>query len=274
MYEAFYGLTEKPFSIQPDPAFLYFGKRHALAYSMLEYAIESRAAFGVISGDIGCGKTTLIRHLLDNLPADLTIGLVAGPHRETAGVLEWASLALDLPYEGLSRLALHDAFQRFLIKQYSAGRRVLLIIDEAQCLAPDDFEVLRMLSNINADKDQLLQILLIGQNQLRDMLQQPDLRQFAQRVAVHFHITPLEASEVEAYILHRLSLAGRTAPLFTSPACQRIADASHGIPRGINILCDTALVYGFSVEAAEIDDSIVDDVLRDQSQYGVFPLAT
>lgn len=270
MYETFYGLSEKPFSIQPDPAFLYFGRRHALAYSMLEYAIESQAAFCVVTGDIGCGKTTLIRHLLDHLPANLTVGLVAGTHRETAGVLEWASLALDLPYEGLSGLALYDAFQRFLIKEYGAGRRVLLIIDEAQSLAADDLEVLRMLSNINADKDQLLQIILVGQTAFRDMLRQPGLQQFAQRIAVHFHITPLEAGEVESYIRHRLAHAGNPENLFSPQACQRIAEVSRGIPRSINILCDTALVYGFSGEAARIDHAIVDDVVRDKEQFGVF----
>lgn len=270
MYEAFYGLSEKPFSIQPDPGFLYFGKRHALAYSMLEYAIENRAPFCAITGDIGCGKTTLIRHLLNHLPADLSVGLVAGAHRETASVLEWVSLALGLPYEGVSGLALYDTLQRFLIKEYAAGRRLLLIIDEAQSLAPDDLEALRMLSNINADKDQLLQIILVGQSQFRDLLQQPELRQFAQRIGVHFHIPPLEQSEVETYIRHRLALAGKQEPLFTARACQRIADASRGIPRGINILCDTALVYGFGGEQAQIGDDIIEDVIRDKARYGVF----
>ncbi|OYY92504.1 MAG: general secretion pathway protein [Hydrogenophilales bacterium 28-61-23] len=273
MYESFYGLTEKPFSIQPDPEFLYFGKRHTLAYSMLEYAIESQAAFCVVTGEIGCGKTTLIRHLLNHLPDSLSVGLVAGPHRETAGVLEWASLALGLPYEGLSGLALYDAFQRFLIKQYGGGRRVLLIIDEAQSLTPEDLEVLRMLSNINADKDQLLQIVLVGQTQFRAMLQRPELQQFAQRIAVHFHIPPLEQAEVETYIRYRLAIAGKDEPLFSPEACQRIADASRGIPRGINILCDTALVYGFSGELAWIDAAIVEDVIRDKAQYGVFTVS-
>jgi type II secretory pathway predicted ATPase ExeA len=270
MYESFYGLTEKPFSIQPDPGFLYFGKRHTLAFSMLEYAIESQAAFCVITGEIGCGKTTLIRHLLNHLPNNLTVGLVSGTHRETAGVLEWASLALGLPYEGVSNLALFDAFQRFLIKQYGNGQRVLLIIDEAQSLTPEDLEVLRMLSNINADKDQLLQIILVGQTQFRDLLQRPELLQFAQRVAVHFHLPPLEQAEVETYIRHRLALAGTNSPLFSPQACQRIADASRGIPRSINILCDTALVYGFSGETTQIDNELIEDVIRDKAQYGVF----
>jgi type II secretory pathway predicted ATPase ExeA len=127
-----------------------------------------------------------------------------------------------------------------------------------------------MLSNINADKDQLLQIILLGQTQFRDMLQRPELLQFAQRVAVHFHLPPLEQAEVETYIRHRLALAGTNSPLFSPQACQRIADASHGIPRSINILCDTALVYGFSGETTQIDDELIQDVIRDKAQYGVF----
>lgn len=270
MYETFYGLSERPFSIQPDPAFLYFGKRHALAYSMLEYAIESQAGFCVITGDIGCGKTTLVRHLLNHLPASLSVGLVAGPHRDTAGMLEWASLALGLPYEGLSGLALYDALQRFLVKEYGAGRRVLLIVDEAQSLTPDDLEVLRMLSNLNADKDQLLQIILVGQSQFRDLLRQPHMQPFAQRVAVHFHLTPLEPEEVETYIRHRLALAGKDGHLFTPEACRRLSEASGGVPRSLNVLCDTALVYGFSCEAHSIDHALIEDVIRDRNDYGVF----
>lgn len=272
MYHAFYGLKEKPFSIQPDPEFLYFGKRHAMAYSMLEYGIENQAGFSLITGEIGCGKTTLIRHLLNQSTGRLTLGLVSAPHMETAGVLEWATLAFGLPYEGLSGLALFDAFQRFLIREYGAGRRVLLIIDEAQCLAARDLEVLRMLANINADKDQLLQIILVGQPQLRDTLRQPALLPFAQRIAVHFHIPALEAEEVPAYIQHRLAVAGQTAALFTPEASARIAEASAGVPRSINILCDTALVYGFSGESEGIDAELVEEVIRDKARYGGFDI--
>lgn len=269
MYESFYGLKEKPFSIQPDPDFLYLAKRHGLAYSMLEYGIENQAAFCVITGEIGSGKTTLIRHLLNHLPDHLSVGLIAGAHRETAGLLQWVALALGLPYEGVSGLGLYDAIQRLLIQEYAAGRRLLLIVDEAQSLDAADLEVLRMLSNINADKDQLVQIVLVGQPQLRDLLQRPELAQFAQRIAAHFHLPALEAAEVEAYIGHRLAVAGNPEPLFTAEACAAIAAASGGIPRRINILCDTALVYGFSGEAARIDLALVRDVLRDQAGYGV-----
>lgn len=270
MYEAFYGLKEKPFSIQPDPEFLFFGLRHTLAYAMLEYGVESRAGFTVITGEIGCGKTTLIRHLLNNLAEDMTVGLISNTHKACDDLLEWIMLAFGQPYVGFSRVALFDSFQRFLIAEYAAGRRVVLIIDEAQNLNPASLEALRMLSNINADNHQLLQMILVGQPQLKTLLRQPELLQFAQRVAVDFHVTPLQPAEVADYIRHRLAVAGRTSSLFAPEACERIALASRGIPRSINILCDTALVYGFSAGADTIDGELIGEVLRDKEQYGVF----
>ena len=269
MYEAFYGLKQKPFSIQPDPDFLFFGKRHSLAYTMLQYGIQNRANFSVICGDIGCGKTTLIRHLLNQLGPDLTVGLVYNTHQDIADLLEWIMLAFGQPYEGMSSVARYDAFQRFLINEYGAGRRTILIVDEAQNLNVAALESLRMLSNINVDKDQLLQVILVGQPQLRDLLQKPELLQFAQRVAVDFFIPPLNPEEVAAYITHRLQVAGREEPLFTPAAVQRIAQTSHGVPRSINILCDTLLVYGFASDSVAIDEALVDEVLRDKQEYGV-----
>lgn len=272
MYEAFYGLKEKPFSIQPDPDFLFMSKRHSMAYAMLEYSIRNKSGFAVISGEIGCGKTTLIRNLLNNLGEEVCTGLVCNTHQEIANLLEWVMLAFGLPYEGSSQVALYDAFQRFLIAQYGAGKRVLLIVDEAQNLSPGALESLRMLSNINADKDQLLQMILVGQPQMKEVLRRPELQQFVQRVSAHFFIAPLEAVDVEQYIRHRLKVSGREEPLFTSAACERIAQVSRCIPRTINILCDTALVYGYSGEALEIDVDLVNEVIRDQSDFGVFSM--
>jgi type II secretory pathway predicted ATPase ExeA len=182
-------------------------------------------------------------------------------------------LSLGLAYDGKSNVALFDSFQRFLIEQYGLGKSVLLIIDEAQNLSPDALESLRMLSNINADKNQLLQIMLVGQPQLKDMLMRPELLQFSQRVEVDFHIKPFAASDVQNYIEHRLAVAGRNTPLFTSEACDRIAEASQGIPRRINILCNTALVYGFSAEATNIDKAIIEEVLSDKAEFGALPNA-
>lgn len=269
MYESFYGLREKPFSIQPDPDFLYMGKRHSLAYTMLQYALENRAGFTVICGEIGCGKTTLIRRLLRDLGDEVTVGLVTNTHTDQADLTEWIMLAFGLPYARLTPVSRYDGFQRFLIHEYGQGRRVVLIVDEAQNLSASAMESLRMLSNINADKDQLLQIILVGQPQLRDLLKRPELQQFAQRVAADFFIPPLNSVEVGDYIDHRLKVAGRDRQLFTPLATAKIARAAGGIPRSVNILCDTALVYGYAEEARLIDVHIVDEVLRDRSQYGV-----
>lgn len=270
MYEAFYGLKENPFSIQPDPEYLFLGKRHSMAYAMMEYSIRNKAGFAVISGEIGCGKTTLIRKLLEDLGEDTCIGLVYNTHQDIANLLEWIMLSFGQPYAGLSQVQLYDAFQRFLIEQYGAGRRVLLIVDEAQNLHPAALESLRMLSNINADKHQLLQMILVGQPQLKDLLRRPDLKQLAQRVSAHIFITPLEQKEVAGYIIHRLQVAGRAKLLFTLAAIKRIAEASQGIPRRINTLCDMAMVYGFSGELQSIDVDIVDEVINDQATFGVF----
>ncbi|MEB2347264.1 MAG: AAA family ATPase [Comamonadaceae bacterium] len=269
MYESYYGLREKPFSIQPDPEFLYFSRRHALAFTMLQYGIQNRTGFTVICGEIGCGKTTLIRHLLDTLGEELTVGLVYNTHQDIADLLEWIMLAFGQPYEGMSPVARYDAFQRFLIKEYAAGRRTVLIVDEAQNLSAGALESLRMLSNINADKDQLLQVILVGQPQLRDLLQRPELAQFAQRVGVDFFIPPLTEDEVARYVVHRLHVAGRDKPLFTSGALVLIAKAARGIPRSINILCDMALVYGFGGGASMIDAALVGEVLADRHDFGV-----
>jgi type II secretory pathway predicted ATPase ExeA len=270
MYEAFYNLTEKPFSILPDPAYLYLGKRHALAYTMLEYGVGHGHGFTVITGGVGCGKTTLIRHLLNNLDHDVTVGLISNTQNEVDHLLKWVLLSFDQPYDANDKVALFDQLQRFLIEQYSQGKRSVLIIDEAQNLAGDTLEELRMLSNINADKDQLLQLVLVGQPQLKAMLRRPELEQFVQRVSSDFHLAPMTEDEVAAYIRHRLAVAGRTTPLFEDKALFVIFKVSGGIPRKVNVLCDTALVYGFSEGAEMITAEIVMEMLRDKVQYGVF----
>jgi general secretion pathway protein A len=270
VYEAFYGLSEKPFSILPDPEFLYWASGHEMAYSMLEYGVVNQAGITVITGEIGCGKTTLVRQLLRDLDECVTVGLVANTIGGRSKLLNWVMMSLNQPYESRSYVALYQKFQEFLIEEYGRGRYVILIIDEAQNLGVDALEELRMLSNINADKDQLLQLILIGQPQLRDLLRQPKLVQFAQRVSADYHLRPLGGPEVAAYIDHRLTLAGATRPIFSRPACELIASASKGIPRTINILCDTSLVYGFSANVSTVGPDIVSQVLEDKRQFGVF----
>ena len=269
MYEAYYGLKEKPFSIQPDPDFLFMSKRHRLAYTLLEYGIQNRVGFSVICGDIGCGKTTLVRKLLSALDETVTVGLVYNTHEDIADLLEWIMLAFGQPYNAASQVERYDRFQQFLLAEYAARRRVVLVVDEAQNLRPAALESLRMLSNINADKDQLLQVVLVGQPQLQALLTRPELHQFTQRVGVDFYIPPLDAAEVALYIKHRLKVAGREKELFSDAAVALIAQASKGVPRSINILCDMALVYGFSAEAEIVGTELVQEVLQDRREFGI-----
>ena len=215
MYEEFYGLNEKPFSILPDPSFLYWAPGHDYAYSMLEYGVMNRAGFTVVTGEVGCGKTTLVRQLLHQIDKTVTVGLLTNTINGPGRLLEWVMMALNQPFDTASYVALYQKFHKFLIEEYAQGRHVVLIIDEAQNLDVEALEELRMLSNINADKDQLVQLILVGQPQLRDLLQQPALAQFAQRVSCDYHLMPLEHNEVGQYINHRLYLAGSPRPSFT-----------------------------------------------------------
>lgn len=271
MYEDFYSLKEKPFSIQPDSEFLFWSRMHTLAFAMMQYGVLNRAGFTVITGGIGCGKTTLIRYLLDKLGNDVTVGLLSHTPDDKANLLEWIAMEFGMSWDGKSEAALYEQFRQFLILNYSRGRRTILIIDEAQNLGPRALENLRMLSNINADKDQLLQLIMVGQPQLRDLLRQPDLIQIAQRVSSDFHLRPLTRDEVTEYVGHRLKVAGGgDKSLFTLEACHKVFKASRGVPRVINILCDTAMIYGFSQNMPQITESVVDQVIRDKAEYGVF----
>lgn len=273
MYEAFYGLKEKPFTILPDPDYIYWGRNHSLAYSMLEYGIMNMAGFTVITGEIGCGKTTLIRHLLNKIDDDLTVGLLSNMFDDGSDLLQWVLMAFDQPFEEKSYVALFNQFQNFLIEQYSNHQRVILIVDEAQNLGAKTLEKLRLLSNINADKDQLLQLILVGQPQLKALLQSPELVQFSQRVSSDFHIKPLEPEDVEKYINHRVKVAECPRKLFSKNACEKIFLASRGIPRLINIICDTALIYGYADEEELITAEIVEKVVKDKAEYGIFSYA-
>ena len=271
MYEDFYGLNEKPFSILPDPDFLYWSRSHELAFAMLEYGLLNHAGFTVITGDVGCGKTTLVRHLLNHLGDEVAVGLLTNLSGDGEDLLEWILLALGQPIEGRSPAVLYDQFRAFTIRQYAEGGRTLLILDEAQALSAAALEKLRMLSNINADKDQFVQLILVGQPQLKQLLHQPEMAQFAQRVSADFDLKPLALDELIAYIAHRLMVAGRgRRRCFTLDACRRIHAASRGIPRVVNILCDTALVYGYARNAYIIPAAIVDEVIGDKINHGIF----
>ena len=274
MYEKFYGFNEKPFSLLPDPAFLYLGKQHSMAYSMFEYGLLNQAGFTVISGEIGCGKTTLIRHLLNQVPMDLTVGLISNTHQSFGQLLQWVLLAFGLDYKGKENVEMHEIFSDFLINEYAKGRRTVLIIDEAQNLSTDTLEELRMLSNINADKYQVLQLILVGQPELKKKLSQPELEQFTQRIAVDYHLRALSEEETIRYIAHRIQHAGGNPDLFTTKACKKIYWNTNGTPRLINVLCDTALVYGYAENSPQIDERLVDNVIEDKKESLVSSQAT
>ena len=271
MYEPFYNLSEKPFTLLPDPGFLYMSDKHRMAFSLLEYGLMNHAGFTVISGDIGAGKTTLIRHLLDNMDREHTVGLISNTHQTFGELLHWILLAFNLDHAGMDKVQMYQKFIEFIIDEYAHNRRTVLIVDEAQNMSAETLEELRMLSNVNADKDQALQVVLVGQNELRDTLQRPDLVQFAQRISVDYHLKPLSEEETANYIRHRLQVVGGRPGIFSDAACKAVHLYSNGVPRLINLLCDTALVYGFAEEKYRIDARLITQVAREKQQGGIFP---
>ena len=272
MYESFYKLREKPFTLLPDPGFLYLSDKHRMALTLLEYGLMNQAGFTIISGDIGTGKTTLIRHLLDNMDREHTVGLISNTHREFGELLQWILLAFDIEHKGMDKVEMYQRFIDFIIDEYAHNRRTVLIVDEAQNMAAETLEELRMLSNVNADKDQALQVILVGQRELRDTLRRPDLVQFAQRISVDYHLEPLSEPEVNGYIRHRVTTAGGNPELFSEEAARAVHRFSGGVPRLINQLCDNSLVYGYAEQLQQIDSQLVNDVAFEKQKGGIFPV--
>lgn len=270
MYESYYAFSEKPFSLLPDPGFLYLGKKHSMALAMLQYGLESHAGFTVITGDIGCGKTTLIRCLLNEMDRDVTVGLISNTHRSFGELLEQVLLAFRLEYRDKSKAERYQTLVDFLIENYARNRRAVLIVDEAQNLEADTLEELRLLSNVNADKDQVLQLILVGQPKLWEALRRPELEQFAQRISVDYFLEPLDQTETHTYIQHRLSVARGRADLFTPDAIDLIYERTRGIPRLVNTLCDTALVYAYAKRRKRIDEELIAQVINDKARSGPF----
>ena len=268
MYEEHFGLLEKPFTLSPDPSFLYFTDAHRMAMTMLEYGIENRAGFTLISGEVGCGKTTLIRHLLERLDSEYTVGLISNTHSSFGDLMDLVLLAFDLDYKDKSNTEKYHIFESYLIDQYSQGKNTILIVDEAQNLTPFMLEELRVISNINAGKDQVIQVVLSGQPEIRDTLRLPELRQFAQRISSDFHIEPLDMDQLSEYIHHRLGKAGAQRELFTQKAIRMVFNFSRGIPRLANTFCDMALVYAFADGLKEVDWRTVMRVAVDKKNKG------
>jgi type II secretory pathway predicted ATPase ExeA len=239
---------------------------------MLQYGIANHAGFTVITGEIGAGKTTLIRQLLGKLPVHMNVALLSNMQGGRGELLQWVLMAFDQEHEGQSYVSLYKRFETFLSEAHRAGKRNVLIIDEAQNLGTDTLEELRMLSNINTHEQELLQIILSGQPELKQLLSAPELTQFVQRISSDFHLALLEHDDVSRYIDHRLKIAGANRQLFANSAYHLISSATRGTPRLINILCDTSLMYGYAMGEPIITADIVQQVLNDKRQYGVFPL--
>jgi type II secretory pathway predicted ATPase ExeA len=271
MYETYYQLTTKPFTLLPDPEFLYLGAKHKMALSLLEYGLTNGSALIVIAGDPGTGKTTLLNRLLDETRHPWTVGVLSNTHVGIGGLLPWIAASFDLSITGKSDVDAFHEFSKFLERERTAGRRVLLMVDEAQNIGATMLEELRLLSNLNDGRRRSLQILLSGQLGLRDLLKGPGMVQFAQRIGVEYTLDALSEEETLGYMIHRLEVAGRRAPLFTALAGRSVFRLTGGTPRLINQLCDHALVYGFAAQTEAMTARIVLETASARDRHGVFP---
>ncbi|MBI2370641.1 MAG: AAA family ATPase [Deltaproteobacteria bacterium] len=270
MYRHFYGLNERPFNLTPDPRFLFLSENHRGALEHLIYGIRQREGFIAITGDVGTGKTTLCRALLEKLDPKTKSALVLNPLLSEEELLRAILQDFGVPSRAQSKKGLIDDLNGFLLGQLGSGSPAVLIVDEAQDLSLPVLEQLRILSNLETTKEKLLQIVLMGQNELRDKLALPALRQLNQRISVRYHIRPLQPDEVPRYILHRLMVAGaRGGVSFSQDALERISRESQGIPRLINLICDRALLAGYVERARTIGASLVDRAV--QSLQGEAP---
>lgn len=269
IYTDHFGLQHRPFNLVPDPDFLFWGPGHRRAFAILEYGIMTRAPITLLTGEVGAGKTTLLRHLLRVIDEEVRIGLISNAHGNPGELLRWVLHSLDQSTgHDQSYVDLFSQLQDYLIAEYAQGRRVVLIFDEAQNLGRDSLEELRMLTNINSGKDELLQLILVGQPELRDIVRRPDMIQFAQRVAAGFHIGNMTEETVASYIAHRLTVAGGAKDLFTPEACAAIHRETGGVPRLVNQLCDLSLVYAFTAESPSVSAETVAEVMADGVFFG------
>jgi general secretion pathway protein A len=264
MYEAFYGFREPPFRVTPDPRFLYRNAAIEEAVAALTYGVEQRKGFLSLVGEVGTGKTTLLRHLLDSVTPSTRTVLLLYPTVQFEEMLVYILQELGIPTDGAGKLVLLQRLHEFLLEHTSAGGNAVLLIDEAQDLDARVLEELRLLSNLETGTQKILQIVLAGQPELERKLAQADLRQLRQRIALHVRLRTLSPAEVGAYIRARLELAGaRDAAIFTPDALARVAEVTQGIPRVVNVLCDACLVAGYASETRPITRAVVDEAWAD-----------
>lgn len=259
MYQAHFNLRERPFSITPDPRFLYFGQRHKEAIAHLLYGIEEGSGFVLLTGEIGAGKTTVSRYLLEQLPQNAEIALILNPKLSAYELIATLcdELGIEYPKENASLKTLFDALNRYLIDAHNRDKRVILIIDEAQHLSMEVLEQLRLLTNLETRKQKLLQIILLGQPELREHLSHPSLTQLSQRITARYHLGPLAMSETCSYVRHRLAVAGCPRVLFDKKSLRTVYRLSGGVPRVINVLCDRALLGAYARSLTSVTKKVV-----------------
>lgn len=255
MYKDYFGLRELPFSIAPDPRYLYMSGQHRDALAHLLYGINNDGAFILLTGEVGTGKTTVCRCLLEQMPPDCDIAFILNPKMTTAELLATVcdEFRIACPPGNTSIKVFVDAINAFLLDAHARGRRAVLIIEEAQNLSPDLLEQIRLLTNLETNQRKLLQIIMLGQPELREMLAREDLRQLSQRITARYHLGPLSLQEVPAYIAHRLAVAGVRGRLFPEALIRKIFGLSSGIPRLINLICDRALLGTYAQGKEEVD---------------------
>ena len=254
MYTSFFGLNEEPFSITPNPRYLYMSERHTEALAHLIYGIKDSGGFIQLTGEVGTGKTTLIRSLLQRLPKNADVALILNPQLSATEFLSAivAELGAAVPADKDSLKALTDTLNQFLLENHSKGRRTILIVDEAQNFNVDVLEQIRLLTNLETARQKLLQITLIGQPELRTMLARSDLRQLAQRITGRYHLEPLSQADTEEYVRHRLRVAGSTRTIFPQNSCRELYRLSGGVPRIINVIADRAMLGAYTQDEPEV----------------------
>lgn len=264
MYETFYSLREKPFNLNPDPEYFFMSREHGETYTQLEYAITENKGFVVITGEIGSGKTTLINYLLRRLKPDIEVAVLHHTLVRPKQFIKMICQEFELSSDRMNKAEMLDIFYNFLLEQFAAGKRVVLIIDESQNLPETTLEEIRLLSNLESEKSHLLQIILLGQPELKHKLEQKNLEQFVQRVTVYWHLKGLNQDEVGQYIRHRLKVAGldENREIFRPEAVDALYSHSRGIPRLINILCDAALVHGYADDLTSIGKDTIQEVVK------------